>query len=68
MANVIATLDIFDKIAVVSAFTYSDDTKCLTLRVGQATMYFTPAEARDIARQLVARCDEIEAEEIANGK
>jgi hypothetical protein len=68
MANVIATLDSFGKLALVSNFTHSDDTHSIILRVGHATFYFSPAEAREVARRLVAECDQIEAEEIANGK
>ena len=67
MANVIATLDTFGKIAVVSNFIHSDDARSVVLRVGAASMYFSPVEAREVARRLVAECDQIEAEDIANG-
>lgn len=68
MANVIATLDTFGKLAVVSSFIHSDDACSVILRVGGTSMYFSPVEAREVARRIVAECDKIEAEEIANGK
>lgn len=68
MANVIATLDTYGKLAVVSNFIHSDDARSVILRVGNTSMYFSPVEARDVARRIVAECDKIEAEEIANGK
>ena len=68
MANVIATIDTFGKIAVVSSFIHSDDTHSVIVRVGGTSLYFSPVEARDVARRIVAECEKIEAEEIANGK
>lgn len=68
MANVIATIDTFGKIAVVSSFTHSDDAQSVIVRVGGVSMFFSPVEAREVARRIVAKCDEIEAESVANGK
>lgn len=66
MANVVLTLSIDNASPVVSSYTRFDGVQELTMRIGGSCAFLLPNEGRELARQLVAMCDQIEAEKIAN--
>ena len=63
MANAYAIISRHDLTAVTNL--YDDGSPFIVIRAGGVSIHVNQVEAREIARQIVALCDEAEAKEIA---